>query len=248
MTIMTKGPDLAPAESASSSVGARKWWRRPWFVPLAVVVVAFLAFAVPPYLTLDPSRSRIPPPEGFPAYYPLLVAHVVFGTVAMATCCVQIWPWFRRRYPAAHRRIGRVYVFGGVVPAGILGLTIGAVGPFGPTLRVSNILLSVLWLAFTITGFRMGRRGRFVEHRRWMIRSFALTLSVITNRIWAVVAVVVLVPQLDTTFGGNEAMMIHAIAGLSGWLGWTVSLLVAEWWLDRSDVAALRRRPESVRI
>jgi uncharacterized membrane protein YozB (DUF420 family) len=212
----------------------RRWWRRPWLAPLAIVVVAFIAFSVPPYLTFDPSRSRVPQPEGFAAHYPLLVAHVVFGSVAMVTCCFQIWPWFRRRYQAAHRVIGRVYVFGGVIPGGIMGLTIGAVSPFGPTIRVSNVLLATLWLAFTITGLRMARQRRLVEHRRWMIRSFALTVSIITNRLWAVIVTIVLMPQLATTFGGRETLMVQTIAGLSGWLGWVTTLLVAEWWLERS--------------
>jgi len=44
--------------------------------------------------------------------------------------------------------------------------------------------------------------------------------------------VLALVPQLQTTFGGNEALMIQSIAGLSGWLGWVLPLLVTEWWLD----------------
>lgn len=135
---------------------------------------------------------------------------------------------------------GHVYVFGGVIPAGCIGLIIGAVSPFGPTLRVSNILLATLWLTFTVAGYRMGRRRRFAEHRRWMVRSFALTMSVITNRLWAVIAVIVLTPQLHTTFGGNEAVMIQTIAGLSGWLGWVIPLLFAEWWLESDDIG--RRR------
>ena len=233
MPIMTQGPGAVAAKSASSAAAPRRWWQRPWIAPLAVVAIAFIAFSVPPYLTLDPSMSRIPQPEGFAAHYPLLVAHVLFGTVAMLTCCFQIWPWFRQRYPATHRMIGRVYVFGGVIPAGLIGLTIGAASPFGPTLQVSNVLLATLWLAFTIAGLRMARRGRLVEHRRWMIRSFTLTLSVITNRVWAVIAVVVLMPQLSTTFEGNETMMVQTIAGLTGWLGWVVPLLFAEWWLER---------------
>jgi hypothetical protein len=65
-----------------------------------------------------------------------------------------------------------------------------------------------------------------------MTRSVVLTLSIITNRVWAVVWVITLSPQLATTFGGNEASMIQAIAGLSGWLGWVLPLVVAEWWLD----------------
>jgi hypothetical protein len=219
----------------------KTWWRRPWIAPLMFIAVVFIAVSVPRYLTLDPGRSLVPQPRGFTLHYPLLVAHVVFASVAMLTCCFQVWPWFRRRYPAAHRTMGRVYVLGGVLPAGVLGLTIGAVSPFGPMIRVSNVLLAVLWLSFTITGLRMARQRRLIEHRRWMIRSFALTMSIITNRVWGVIATIVLVPQLPTTFGGSEASMAQTIAGLAGWLGWVVPLLVAEWWLER-DIA--RRVPQ----
>lgn len=69
-----------------------------------------------------------------------------------------------------------------------------------------------------------------------MIRSFALTMSIITNRVWAVIATIVLMPQLGTTVGGNETVMTQTIAGLAGWLGWVVTLLIAEWWLERDVV------------
>lgn len=216
---------------------------------LALVVFAFIGFSLPPYLSLDPGRSRIAPPPGLPAYYPLLVTHVVFASLAMLSACLQIWAWLRSRHPSLHRLVGRVYVFGGVLPAGLTGLAIGSVSPFGPTLRVSNVLLAILWLCFTIAGYRMARAGRFADHRRWMVRSFALTLSVITNRVWAVIFTLILSPQLQTTFAGNEALLGQTIAGLSGWLGWVLPLLVAEWWLvERSPNRPSAATGSAVRV
>lgn len=233
MKIMTQRPNDERANSDVRDRTQRRWWRRPWVAPMAIVAVAFVAFSVPPYLTLDPSRSRIPPPADFTLYYPLLVAHVLFGSVAMLTSWVQVWPWLRRQHLTLHRRLGRVYVFGGVVPAGLIGLTIGAVSPFGVVLRASNVVLATVWLVVTVTGYRAARRDRFAEHRRWMIRSVVLTMSVITNRVWAVLGIVLLAPRLSTMFGGSETAMIQTIAGLSGWLGWVLPLLVVEWWLER---------------
>jgi uncharacterized membrane protein len=212
---------------------ATAWWRRPWIVPLAAVAVAFVAFSLPPYLSLDPARSRVPQPPGFGLHFPLLVAHVVFGSIALLTACAQVWPWLRERHPAVHRTVGRVYVFAGVLPAGLLALPVGALSPFGPVARVSNVLLASLWLAVTITGYRRARQRRFVEHRRWMVRSFALTASIITNRVWGAIAYVTLAPHLDTLFQGNETMLAWTIAGLATWLGWVLTLLAAEWWLER---------------
>ena len=218
-------------EKTHRVTGKRRNW--PWVLLLAIVVISFISYSLPPYLSLDPARSRVSVPAYFPEYYPLLVAHVLFASVAMATSCLQVWPWFRRCHPAAHLFVGRVYVFGGVFPAGLTGLVIGAFSPFGPMTRVSNVLLAVLWLGCTIAGFRAARQCRFGDHRRWMIRSFALTMSIITNRLWIVVSIIVLKPQLETTFGGSELAAKQAISGLSSWLGLVTALLLAQWWLER---------------
>ncbi|HEY5846404.1 MAG TPA: DUF2306 domain-containing protein [Microlunatus sp.] len=215
---------------------AQRWWRRPWMAPLGFLVIAFLAFSLPPYLSLDRAQARVQSPWEW--HYPLLVAHVLVGSVAMVTCFLQIWPWFRRRHWTAHRRIGRVYVFGGALPAGVVGLVLGATTPFGPVLQVSNIVMALLWLTCTVTGYVMVRRGRYAEHRRWMIRSFALTMSIILNRFVAVAAVIVLSPELDRTFAGNETWMVQSIAGITGWLSWVLALLAAEWWLERRPLPA----------
>ncbi|MEV8438412.1 DUF2306 domain-containing protein [Actinosynnema sp. NPDC051121] len=223
-------------------MGKQRWYRRPWVAPFGFLVLVFVAFSLPPYLTLDPALSRVPKPEGYAWHYPVLVAHVVFGSVAILTCVLQVWPWFRQRHPVAHRRVGRVYVFGGVLPAGVMALAIGAVSPFGPLNQIGNVLMGSLWLTFTAVGFRMARQRRFVDHRRWMVRSFALTASIMSNRIWAVVAALTLSPKLDTTFGGSEVALLQAISGTAAWLGWVVPLLIAEWWLERGDARKRRDR------
>ncbi len=128
---------------------------------------------------------------------------------------------------------GRVYVFAGVVPAGLAGLVVGVTSVFGPLSQVSAVLLVSLWLATTTLGYRRGRQRRFVEHREWMIRSYALTASTITNRVWAPLAVVLLEPKIDTLFGGSEIAYGFTVAGLSAWLGWVLPLVVVEAWLIR---------------
>jgi len=224
-----------------------KWWRRPWIFPLGVLVVIFVAFELPPYLSFDPARSRVPQPASLGvAHFWTLVPHVVFGSIALTTAVVQIWPWFRRRFPVAHRRIGRLYVFGGVLPAGVAALVIGAFTPFGPMVRASDVILAVLWLSCTITGWRMARAHRYADHRRWMIRSFTLTASIITNRIWGAVMVITLTPQIDTTFHGDAELFSLFVGSLAAWMGWTIPLIICEWWLGR-DRSPGRRRAVAAR-
>ncbi len=210
------------------------WLRKPWVGPLAFVVVAFVAFSLPPYLTGDRAAARVQSDWG--PHYPLLVMHVVFASVAILTCVLQIWPWFRSRYPAWHRRIGRVYVWGGVLPAGVSALVIGYMTPFGPVAWASTMMMTPLWLLFTWLGWRAARRRQFRDHRKWMIRSFALTVSIISNRIWGTVAFLVLADRIP------EAELPYMIAGISTWMGWTVPLLISQWWLERKP----RRRTPAV--
>jgi uncharacterized membrane protein len=219
-----------------------------WWAALAIVVAAFLAFSLPPYLTVDPSRSRVPATFGL--HYPLLVVHVALATVAIVVALVQIWPGVRARWPRVHRYAGRVYV-AAALPAAASGMVIGAATPFGPFLAVGSVALAALWLWFTLNGYLAARRRHFADHRRHMLRSVTLAFSIITNRIWNPILYISLQPLRDSVFGGDEEHFIWLVAGLSGWLGWTVPLLAMQWWLTRArDLApsSISQPPDTLRV
>ena len=204
-----------------------------WLAPaLALIVVGFLAFSLPPYFT---GGTRVP--ATFALHYPLLVAHVMLASVAMVAAVAQIWPRLRVRHRVLHRRVGRVYVYT-AIPAAACAMVIGAATPFGPFLAVGNVLLAALWLWFTINGYVAARQRRFNDHRRHMIRSATLALSIISNRIWTPVLFITLAPLQDSLFGGNEEHYLWFVAGLGAWLGWSVPLLAVQWWLNRKPVIA----------
>ncbi|MBQ1075620.1 DUF2306 domain-containing protein [Micromonospora sp. C31] len=191
-------------------------------VPLVAVNAAFLLFVLPPYLGLDPSRSRVVLSEGFAAHYAVLVVHILFGTIALVTLCLQVWPWLRLRYPTVHRTSGRLYVFAGAVPAALLALVLM---PFAamPNGLLGSALASVGWIVTTVLGFRAARRRRYAEHRKWMIYSFAFALQTIWGRVIFLVSAVT-----GLTFNP----VVAAEAG--GWLGTLVNLAIAHWWLRRT--------------
>jgi len=118
-------------------VGRTPLLRRPWVVPLALLTVIFIAYAVPPYLTLDPAQARTQPMPPHASYYPLLVTHIFLGSIALLAACLQVWPWLRRSHPAVHRWSGRVYV-AVALSASICVMIISPMGLYGANQRVAN--------------------------------------------------------------------------------------------------------------
>ena len=66
-----------------------------------------------------------------------------------------------------------------------------------------------------------------------MIRSFALCVSIVANRVWLVLFLVGLMPFLDGYYGGDMDALIQDAAVASIWMSWIVNLMIAQWWLDR---------------
>ncbi|HEX4356703.1 MAG TPA: DUF2306 domain-containing protein [Pseudonocardia sp.] len=238
---MTTAPAPAPAPAPTTQPARRRRGsrQRAWLPPLIVVTVLFLVFSLPPYLGLDPAKARLPIRADYPLHYPLMVGHIFFGSVALLAGCLQIWPWLRTRFPVLHRWVGRAYLFGGVFPAGVLVLGVAPVSSTGFASAVGNTVLGVLWLATAVAGYRAARRRRYADHRAWMVRNFALTLSIVANRVWLVLFLVLVeTPPVAAVFGGDEVSRIQTAAAASVWLSWVANLLFVEWYV-------LRRRPRT---
>ncbi|WP_329106794.1 DUF2306 domain-containing protein [Micromonospora sp. NBC_01699] len=184
-----------------------------------MIAYLFILMFVPAYLTFDPSQARVNLREDVPWHYGVLAAHVIFGTVAMATVPFQLWPRFRQRFPAAHRFMGRAYVFVGVIPSSLLALAIVpfAAGPAG------NAIGALLWLAASLYGWRMARLRRYQQHRRFMIYSFALCMQIIEGRV-----MVLTIPHLP----GFDPSSFPLLLETASWIGIVLNLLAAQWWLE----------------
>jgi uncharacterized membrane protein YozB (DUF420 family) len=212
--------------------------RRPWVVPLALLTVIFVAYAVPPYLSLDPALARIRPMPAHAAYYPLLVTHIFLGSVALLTACIQVWPWLRRSRPSIHRWSGRIYVAAALLASGCV-MIISPMGLHGTNQRVANTMLAVLWFGTTVAGYRAIRQRRFADHRQWMLRSVALAFSIVAFRFWMFIAFAVFVPGIYAGAEVDPVALDQAI-GVTSWFSWVVNLLIVEWWLHRDQQRSSR--------
>jgi uncharacterized membrane protein len=207
------------------------WWRRPWIVPLALVVLAFLVYQLSPFRELDEQTAPIPPHDGFPLYFPILLGHMFFGTITMITVVLQLWPRLRIEHPRVHRISGRVYVVSAVI-AGCAGLVIV---PFAPVVgQIGVSLATITWIAVTVAGFVRARQGHFDRHRRLMLYSFAIVM----NNVWGVILGRIGFSMIDV-------IDVNYIAEGVRWLGWIGNLMLVQWWIyrteDRPEVRRLRK-------
>lgn len=228
---MTTSTAQPPAADARRDRPPTRWWERPWIVPLALLCGVFVAFSVPPYARLDPATAPIPIWEEPVWYYPLLLTHIFAGAVLMALVTLQVWPWLRRRHPAVHRWSGRAYVVFGIPFVGVPALLIAPYSHGGASVALINVLWATAWLGFTAAGYAMARRRRFARHREWMLRSFALILSIPLARVTVPLLMVAMMPRLDSGYGGDMEALILDIAPGAAFVNTVLPLLFVEWWL-----------------
>ncbi|MFZ4607492.1 MAG: DUF2306 domain-containing protein [Caulobacter sp.] len=115
--------------------------------------------------------------------YGVLTVHAGFALVALTIGPFQFLKGLRARRPRLHRWMGRTYVLACLV-AGAAGLVLALGATTGLVSTAGFGLLAVLWLFTTTKAWTSAMNRRFDEHRRWMIRSFALTFAAVTLRLY----------------------------------------------------------------
>lgn len=209
--------------------------RRPWWLlALATGTLALLVYMLWAYVPPDIATSRADM-HGDQVRYGLLVAHIGFGAIATVAGLLQLWPRLRARRPRLHRWTGRAYFFLGVFPAAVLAIPVTLWAEQGVSNQAALLVTTGIWLATGIAGLRAARERRFADHRAWMIRNFAVTLSLSTSRLWGgPLALIVFSLEDSRVYEGDLTAMIHDMASAGAWLSLTANLLVAE--------ACIRRR------
>ncbi|MEC3860348.1 DUF2306 domain-containing protein [Mesobacterium sp. TK19101] len=147
-----------------------------------------------------------------------LYAHIGLAPVALIVLPVQFSPRLRKARPGLHRWMGRVYG-AAVVVSGLAGLALAMTTRAGPVAAWGFGALAVLWLGATVWAVWLAMAGRIAEHRRWMLRSAALTFAAVTLRLY--------LPILAAVLGFDTAYAMVA------WLAWVPNMLIAEAWLRR---------------
>lgn len=110
----------------------------------------------------------------------MLSLHLVFALLMTGIGVLQLIPPLRRRMPAVHRTLGRVFLAGallGTVSGFYLIWVRGTVG--GVAMQLATSLNGVFIVTFAALAWRHARARQFEAHRRWALRLF-----IAANGVW----------------------------------------------------------------
>jgi uncharacterized membrane protein len=189
-----------------------------WLMALGSVSIAAISYRylLPhPFVSPDIAKNLMA--------RPWLVVHAVAASTALILGPTQFLPRLRAKAPGFHRWTGRTYVCACLV-GGASGLLLAAGTDAGPLAQAGFATLAVAWIVANVQAWRLALAGRYAEHRRWMVRSFAMTFAAVTLRVYL-------------PFGAMLAHDFMAAYRAIAWLSWVPNLIVAEIYLRRPHAA-----------
>ncbi|WP_158515961.1 DUF2306 domain-containing protein [Pararhodobacter sp. CCB-MM2] len=187
-----------------------------WLSALGVAVMSWRVFFAP---IADAMPAMLP---YFPDVSLAAWAHIIGGPLALGLAPFQLWQGLRRRRPALHRWMGRVYGLS-ILMAGLASLVMLPHFEGSRFAQLGFGVLAVLWIATTALGIARARAGDLTAHRRWMLRSIALTFAAVTLRI-------IMAPLMASGWSITETYEITA------WGSWVLNLIVLELWQRRRQL------------
>ncbi|MCU1302146.1 MAG: putative rane protein [Candidatus Sulfotelmatobacter sp.] len=157
---------------------------------------------------------------GFARHMSLTLVHIIPGALFLVLALLQFVPNIRNKHLRIHRWLGKVLVVSGLV-IGISALVMSfTMNIGGPNETAATTLFGILFLFCLIKGYRHIRRKEVAKHREWMIRAYGIGLGVATTR-----------PIVGMFFAFRK-LTPHEFFGIAFWLGFTITFLSAEAWID----------------
>ena len=207
---------------------------RPWlaFWALMGVVAAWFVYDSAVYVaTRDPQ-----PGATFLNRQLWYLAHMGIATPVLLIAPLQFLASLRSARPEVHRWLGRTFLSASIL-AGLLAIWLGATIQYQGS-RIPLAMFGALWIAFSAAAWVCARKRDFVNHRKFVIRSFAIGLAFIWVRVLGA-----LDEQLFPFIDNQE------VSDTTGeYLSFILPLLVVESWLSWVPAvqSALRRNGPSM--
>lgn len=108
----------------------------------------------------------------------LLIPHTICGTLALLIGPINFSSRIRLRHLQLHRVLGRIYVVS-VFVGSYTGIALARGRPGLP----GTSMQAAAWMVCTTAAVIMARNRQIVQHRQWMIRSYAVTFTFVSSRV-----------------------------------------------------------------
>ena len=143
--------------------------------------------------------------------------HVFTSILVLVAGFTQFSKEVLKNYARLHRITGWVYFAVVLLISGPAAFVMSLKANGGLPARASFVSLSIVWYTCTLMALIRVKQHRYQSHAQWMIRSYALTLSAITLRIYAY-----MFDALHINIHPRDVYITIA------WLSWVPNLIVAE--------------------
>jgi uncharacterized membrane protein len=108
----------------------------------------------------------------------LLIPHTLSGVIALLAGPMQFSSRLRQRHLKFHRVLGRIYIVCVFVGA-LTGIALASGRPGLP----GTSMQAAAWIVCSTAAFITARNRQIVQHRQWMIRSYAVTFTFVSSRV-----------------------------------------------------------------
>jgi uncharacterized membrane protein len=157
---------------------------------------------------------------GFARDVALTLLHILPGGLFLVLTPLQFMPSIREKHLTVHRWMGRMLVVCGLI-IGITALVMSyRMNIGGPNETAATTLFAILFLICLIKAYALIRHKEVARHREWMIRTYSVGLGVATTR------------PIVGAFFAFRRLTPHEFFGIAFWLGFTITFLIAEAWVD----------------
>jgi uncharacterized membrane protein len=168
----TTQPFSAPSRTPSPSYAKPILWT---LMALAAISVIFSTEL--PILRDRPGVDHLFRLKLFADRY-LFLPHALGGTIALLAGPLQFSTRLRRKHLQFHRILGRVYVC-----AVFLSVPCAIAIEWHRPLFIATTFQASLWFLCTLAALLTARNRQLVQHRQWMIRSYAMTFTFVMLRV-----------------------------------------------------------------
>lgn len=209
-----------------------------WSIVISIALYFVYANVLRYYDLANPVYA--PSPTGNKPFAPSLITHITFGTIALLIGPLQFFSGVRKKYPIAHRTIGKIYLISLLIAgatAAYLAVAHNLIVKQEFVFGTGVLGLALSWYVTAGMAYWAIRKRNFLQHQEWMIRSYVVTNGFTTFRL-------VLYPLLEM----ENFPFKSELGGVMGWACWAIPLLVTEVILQAKKINAGSKKREAHQV